>query len=150
MWCKSLKALVQRVSCASVVVNSLTVGEIEKGILLLLGIERDDTLATVERMVDKVLRYRLFDDESGKMNCSLKEVGGGLLVVSQFTLVADTKKGLRPSFSAGASPEIGKRLYEAFLNCAQESHAKVASGIFGADMKVSLLNDGPVTFLLEL
>lgn len=145
-----MKGLIQRVTHADVVVNGTTVGEIGNGILLLLGVEKDDTPEKVNKLLDKVLKYRIFSDDNGKMNLSLTETGGGLLIISQFTLVADTRKGLRPSFSSGASPALGEELYEDFVHKAQAMHAgKVATGQFGADMKVSLLNDGPVTFLLE-
>ncbi|KEI70699.1 D-aminoacyl-tRNA deacylase [Endozoicomonas elysicola] len=145
-----MKGLIQRVKHASVVVDGETVGEIGTGILLLLGIEKGDDSALADKLLDKVLKYRIFSDEQGKMNLGLKDVGGGLLIVSQFTLVADTRKGLRPSFSSGASPEQGERLYNYFVEQAQELHQEVATGRFGADMKVSLLNDGPVTFMLEV
>lgn len=144
-----MKGLIQRVTRASVSIDGEVVGAIGPGLLLLLGIERQDSPATAERLLDKVLSYRVFADDQGKMNRSLRDVQGGLLVVSQFTLVADTRKGLRPGFSNGAPPERGKELYEVFLNLARERHRTVASGRFGADMKVELINDGPVTFLLE-
>ncbi len=145
-----MKALIQRVSQASVTVDELVVGEIGAGILLFLGVEKHDSEDVVLRLLDKVLRYRIFADEDGKMNKSLADVKGGLLVVSQFTLVADTRKGLRPGFSAGASPEHGEKLYNCFLEQAKLRHVSVSSGSFGADMKVALLNDGPVTFLFEI
>ncbi|MCL6269929.1 D-aminoacyl-tRNA deacylase [Sansalvadorimonas sp. 2012CJ34-2] len=144
-----MKGLIQRVSQASIVVNEETVGEIGNGILLLLGVEKDDNPEKAGRLLDKVLRYRIFPDENDRMNRSLTDTGGGLLIVSQFTLVADTRKGLRPSFSSGASPEQGNALYDKFVEEARQRHRPVACGRFGADMKVSLLNDGPVTFLLE-
>ncbi len=146
-----MKGLIQRVTQASVVVDGVTVGEIDDGILLLLGVEQNDSLETMNKLVDKVLKYRLFSDANGKMNCSLTDTGGGLLIVSQFTLVAETSKGLRPSFSAGASPDLAEELYLAFIKRAQALHGgKVATGQFAADMKVSLVNDGPVTFLLSV
>ncbi len=148
-----MKGLIQRVSHASVVVEGERVGEINDGILLLLGVEKDDTAAGAQKLLDKVLKYRIFPDENGKMNRSLTDTGGGLLVVSQFTLVADTRKGLRPGFSSGATPALGEELYEWFVEKARGQHGsvgKVACGRFGADMKVSLLNDGPVTFMLEM
>lgn len=145
-----MKGLIQRVSGASVVVAGETVGSIEGGILLLLGVEKDDDRARADKLLHKVINYRIFEDEQGKMNRSLLEVGGGLLVVSQFTLVADTAKGMRPSFSSGASPQLGNELYEYFVVQAKEKVPEVASGCFGADMKVSLTNDGPVTFLLQV
>ena len=145
-----MKGLIQRVSKASVKVDGSVVGQIDQGILLLLGIEKNDTKQTADRLLQKVLSYRIFDDESGKMNLSLKDVDGALLIVSQFTLVADTKKGLRPGFSKGASPESGLLLYNYFTDQARQSHHKIELGVYGADMKVSLVNDGPVTFMLEI
>ncbi|PID43818.1 MAG: D-tyrosyl-tRNA(Tyr) deacylase [Proteobacteria bacterium] len=145
-----MKGLIQRVSSASVVIEGSTVGEIGQGLLLFLGIERMDTEELAHKMLRKVLSYRVFADDQGKMNRSLSDAGGGLLVVSQFTLVANTAKGSRPGFSSGASPELGERLYDCFLRQARLVHPVVGSGIFGADMQVSLTNDGPVTFLLEV
>ena len=141
--------LIQRVSSASVTVDGDIVGEIGPGLLLLLGVEKEDTEANADRLLEKVLAYRVFSDENGHMNLSLKDVGGGLLVVSQFTLAASTKKGLRPSFSSAAPPAEAEALYEHFVDRARASHDPVATGRFGADMKVALLNDGPVTFLLN-
>ncbi len=140
--------LIQRVSEASVTVDGKIVGEIGTGLLLLLGVEKGDDISNAERLLDKVLAYRVFGDDNGHMNLSLVDVGGGLLVVSQFTLAASTRKGLRPSFSSAAPPEEAERLYDHFVSQAGQRHADVATGIFGADMKVRLLNDGPVTFLL--
>ncbi len=145
-----MKGLIQRVSEASVTVDGSVVGQIGQGILLLLGVEKSDDQQSVDRLLNKVLSYRIFDDESGKMNLSLKDIKGALLIISQFTLVADTKKGLRPGFSLGAPPEHGLYLYDYFVERANVVHAKIESGQYGADMKVSLLNDGPVTFLLEV
>ena len=145
-----MKALIQRVKTASVVVDGETVGEIDQGILLFLGVEKHDDATLAERMLNKILKYRIFEDENGRMGRSLQDINGGLLVVSQFTLAADTKKGTKPSFSSAASPQHGLEMYECFLAQAQRVHLNVASGIFGADMKVSLINDGPVTFLFEL
>jgi D-tyrosyl-tRNA(Tyr) deacylase len=139
-------ALIQRVSAASVSVAGETVGEIGAGILALVGVERGDAEAQAERLAQKVLAYRIFPDAAGKMNLSLKDIGGELLAVPQFTLVADTGSGTRPGFSAGASPEAGRALFEKFV---AHSGAK-ASGRFGAHMKVSLVNDGPVTFWLQV
>lgn len=144
-----MKALIQRVSHAQVMVNSDVVGAIDKGILLLLGVEQADTQEKANKLLHKVLNYRIFADADGKMNLSLKDIGGGLLVVSQFTLAADTKKGLRPSFSSAANPALAQGLYEYFVVQAQQQHIQVATGTFAADMKVGLCNDGPVTFLLE-
>ena len=143
-----MKGLIQRVQHASVVVGGETVGEISRGILLLLGVEKEDDTAQADKLLDKVLRYRIFSDDQGKMNLGLQDVGGGLLIVSQFTLVANTRKGLRPSFSSGATPAEGERLYNYFVAQAKRLHTTVATGRFGTEMQVSLLNDGPVTFLL--
>ena len=139
-------ALIQRVTAASVTVGGQTVGEIGPGILALVGVERGDGEAQAERLAQKVLAYRIFPDAAGKMNLSLRDTGGELLAVPQFTLVADTNSGTRPSFSSGATPEAGMRLFRKFLDY---SKAK-ANGRFGAHMKVSLVNDGPVTFWLQV
>lgn len=141
--------LIQRVSYAHVEVNGDKVGEIGHGILLLLGIQVGDTEENVDRLQDKILQYRIFPDEQGRMNLNVEQVGGGLLVVSQFTLAANTRKGLRPSFTSAAAPEQAEKLYNYFISRAEHLYPDVASGIFGADMQVSLCNDGPVTFLLE-
>lgn len=145
-----MKGLIQRVTQASVMVDGVVVGEIGHGLLLLLGVEKTDTPTSADKLLQKVLNYRIFNDVDGKMNRSLQDVQGGLLIVSQFTLVADTRKGLRPSFSSGASPAEGERLYDYFVAQARQQWTAVATGQFGADMKVALLNDGPVTFLLEV
>jgi D-tyrosyl-tRNA(Tyr) deacylase len=145
-----MKGLIQRVSRASVKVDGELTGAIDHGILLLLGVEKEDDEASAEKLLKKVLSYRIFPDEDGKMNLNVQQAGGGLLVVSQFTLVADTKKGTRPGFSKGATPEQGEALYDYFVSVARESHTQVETGRFGADMKVELLNDGPVTFMLEV
>ena len=144
-----MKGLIQRVSEASVHVDGGLVGKINRGVLLLLGVEKSDSQQEADRLLKKVLSYRIFDDESGKMNLSLTDVGGALLIVSQFTIVADTKKGLRPGFSSGAAPDDGLKLYDYFVAQAEKTYSKVETGRYGADMKVSLVNDGPVTFLLE-
>lgn len=144
-----MKGLIQRVSQASVTVDGSVVGEIGPGLLLLLGVEKDDDETRADKLLQKVLNYRIFADDAGKMNLSLQDVQGGLLIVSQFTLVADTRKGLRPSFSSGATPAEGERLYHYVVQQAREQWPSVATGRFGADMKVALINDGPVTFLLE-
>ncbi|MDZ7685195.1 MAG: D-aminoacyl-tRNA deacylase [Gammaproteobacteria bacterium] len=141
--------LIQRVSEASVAVDGEVIGAIGPGLLLLLGVEREDTGANADKLLDKVLAYRVFADEEGHMNLSLTDVGGGLLVVSQFTLAASTRKGLRPSFSSAASPDLAESLYDHFVEAARSKHDPVATGRFGADMKVALVNDGPVTFLLS-
>ncbi len=143
--------LIQRVTSASVVVAGDTVGAIDRGILLLLGVQRDDSSAQADRLLRKVLDYRIFPDDDGRMNRSLRDIGGELLVVSQFTLAADTRKGLRPSFSSAGAPHLAESLYEHFLAAARREHdGTVASGVFGADMQVSLCNDGPVTFWLQV
>ncbi len=142
--------LIQRVNGASVSVAGEVVGEIGCGILLLLGVQRDDTEAMADKLLGKVLDYRIFPDDEGRMNRSLRDVGGSLLVVSQFTLAADTRKGLRPSFSSAASPEQAEALYDLFVAKARKEGLPVAEGRFGADMQVSLCNDGPVTFLLQV
>ena len=141
--------LIQRVSSASVVIDGSVHGEIGSGLLLLLGIEKGDTPEAGEKLLNKVLNYRVFGDDKGHMNLSLLDAGGSLLVVSQFTLAADTKKGLRPSFSSAAPPDLAEPLYEAFVESATQ-HVAVQTGQFGADMKVSLTNDGPVTFMLQV
>lgn len=143
-----MKGLIQRVSQAQVVVNGEVVGAIEQGLLLLLGVEQGDSQQQADKLLHKVLNYRVFADADGKMNLSVKDMGGGLLIVSQFTLAADTKKGLRPSFSNAATPTLAQNLYDYFVAQAQQ-HTIVKTGIFAADMKVSLCNDGPVTFMLE-
>ena len=144
-----MKALIQRVISARVEVNGKAVGAIERGLLVFLGVEKDDAAAQVVRMVERLLSYRIFPDADGRMNCSVVEAGGGLLVVSQFTLAADTKKGTRPSFSSAAAPDIAEQLYEKILATLRAKGVPVAAGKFGADMQVHLVNDGPVTFLLE-
>ncbi|WP_456268994.1 D-aminoacyl-tRNA deacylase [Kushneria sp. AK178] len=144
-----MRALIQRVSQASVDVDGECIGAIEGGLLALIGVERDDTPERGEKLLQKMLNYRVFSDEQGRMNLGLAATGGGLLLVSQFTLVADTRKGLRPGFSSGATPEDGERLFNGLVESARRAHANVETGRFGADMQVSLVNDGPVTFLLE-
>jgi D-tyrosyl-tRNA(Tyr) deacylase len=144
-----MRGLIQRVSRASVSIDGQEVGAIERGILLLLGVGKEDDEAVAERLCDKVLDYRIFPDNEGKMNLSVRDIGGGVLVISQFTLSADTRKGLRPSFSSAAPPDQARALYEYFLGDMTGKHPQVAAGQFGADMQVSLVNDGPVTFLLE-
>lgn len=141
--------LIQRVSEASVVVEGQAVGQIGRGLLVLVGVEKQDNEAAARRLLDRLLAYRVFPDAAGRMNLSLTDIGGELLLVPQFTLAADTRKGTRPSFSSAAAPELGKTLFEFFVSAARERHPKVATGVFGADMKVSLVNDGPVTFWLQ-
>ena len=142
--------LIQRVSSASVSIENTICGHINQGILLLLGVEKNDTFPQADQLLKKLLDYRVFNDGNGKMNLSLQDINGDLLIVSQFTLAADTRKGLRPSFSSAAPPELAKKIYEYFLDQAKKTHnGTVANGEFGADMQVSLCNDGPVTFLLS-
>jgi D-tyrosyl-tRNA(Tyr) deacylase len=144
-----MKGLLQRVRGARVDVEGATVGAIDQGLLVLVGIEPQDTRASADKLLHKLLNYRVFSDADGKMNLSLSDVGGGLLLVSQFTLAADTRSGMRPSFSKAAPPALGAELFDYLLEKAKTSHRTVASGQFGADMQVHLVNDGPVTFLLE-
>jgi D-tyrosyl-tRNA(Tyr) deacylase len=141
--------LIQRVTRAEVSIEGNVVGQIGQGILLLLGVEKEDTTASAKRLLERVLGYRIFPDDTGRMNLSLADIQGELLVVSQFTLPADTKKGMRPSFTPAAAPELGKALYEEFCQLAKQQNIKVQTGEFGADMQVSLTNDGPVTFWLR-
>lgn len=141
--------VIQRVREAHVVVDNETIGAISQGLLVLCGFEADDNQQTLERMLERTLNYRIFSDAQDKMNLSLKDVSGGLLLVPQFTLVADTKKGLRPSFSSAASPALGNSLFKDLLNLAHNQYPQVACGQFGADMQVHLCNDGPVTFILK-
>ena len=144
-----MKLVIQRVSSAKVEVNNKTVGEIHKGFLVLLGVGPEDNEKTADFLVQKVCKLRVFEDENGKMNLSIKDINGELLIVSQFTLYANTEKGNRPSFDGAANPEIANKLYEYFITKCKEEVGKVEHGEFGADMKVSLLNDGPVTIILE-
>lgn len=143
-------ALLQRVSQARVEIGGQTVGAIGAGLLMLVCAEPEDTPAVASKMVDKVLKLRIFADDQGRMNRSVQEVGGGLLIVSQFTLAADTRGGNRPSFTAAAPPAQGQALYEEVLRLARERHPQVACGRFGADMQVHLVNDGPVTIPLQI
>jgi len=145
-----MRALLQRVTEASVKVNDDVVGEIGKGLLLFFCAEYGDTEASCNRMLDKILKLRIFSDEAGKMNLSVQDIKGSLLIVSQFTLAADTSKGTRPSFGRAASPDEARRLYDKFVVMARDSELQVQTGIFAADMKVALVNDGPVTIPLEI
>jgi len=145
-----VRGLLQRVRRAAVVAGGAEVGAIRQGVLLLVGIAHADTVASADTLLDRVLRYRLFPDAEGRLNLSLADIGGGLLIVSQFTLMADTRKGLRPSFTPAAPPGQAEHLYNHFVARARERHAPVACGVFGADMQVELVNDGPVTLLLEV
>lgn len=144
-----MKGLLQRVRGARVEVAGEVVGAIDNGLLVLVAVEPGDTEANADKLLHKLLNYRVFSDAEGKMNLSLAEVGGGLLLVSQFTLAADTRSGLRPSFSTAAPPALGQALFDYLLQAAQRQHQPVAAGRFGADMQVHLVNDGPVTFLLQ-
>lgn len=141
--------VIQRVTEARVDIDSRTVGKINQGLMILCGFEPQDTEQNLKRMLDKCINYRIFSDSQGKMNLSLKEVNGGLLLVPQFTLMADTQKGLRPSFSNAAPPELGGKLFDQLISLARPLFPNTQSGCFGADMQVHLCNDGPVTFLLQ-
>ena len=138
--------LIQRVSEANVTVAGEIIGEIGKGMLVLLGVEKEDGDAEIEKLANKLCRYRMFSDEDGKMNLNIEQVGGEILVVSQFTLVADTQKGNRPGFSRGATPEHGEAIYKKFVHALRAKGMAVSTGEFGADMQVGLVNDGPVNF----
>ena len=144
-----MKALIQRVKQAQVDVDGLTVGKINGGVLALIGVEREDTPDQAAQLLNKICRYRIFNDNSGRMNLSLNDIQAELMLVSQFTLVADTKKGNRPGFSRGATPEHGEFIFNELINLANKTNLKIQTGQFGADMQVSLVNDGPVTFWLE-
>jgi D-tyrosyl-tRNA(Tyr) deacylase len=142
--------LLQRVSRAAVRVGDETVGAIGGGLLVLVGVERGDGEVQADRLLERLLGYRVFGDAEGRMNLSLKDVGGGLLLVPQFTLPADTRKGMRPSFTPAAPPERGRQLFDGFVERARALHAPVAAGVFGAHMQVESVNDGPVTFWLQV
>ena len=141
--------LLQRVTAANVVVDKNIIGEIDQGLLILLGVEQDDDEKKAARLIERILNYRVFADNEDKMNLSLSDIKGGLLLVPQFTLAADTKKGSRPGFSKAATPKLAESLFDFCVQSAKSQHAIVSSGIFGANMKVSLTNDGPVTFWLK-
>ena len=143
-------ALLQRVVEARVVVDGEIIAAIDDGILAFIGVEKNDTEQQAGRLLERVLGYRIFSDVDDKMNLSLTDTGGGLLIVPQFTLVADTQKGMRPSFSSAANPDIGEKLFDYFVSQTRVKHQHVVCGRFGADMKVSLTNDGPVTFWLQV
>jgi D-tyrosyl-tRNA(Tyr) deacylase len=142
--------LLQRVTEARVVVNGETVGAIDHGLLVLIGVERGDTEAQADRLLERLLGYRVFPDAEDKMNLSVSDIGGGLLLVPQFTLPADTRKGMRPSFTPAATPEQGEQLFDYLVMRARMQHETVATGRFGTNMQVSLTNDGPVTFWLQV
>jgi D-aminoacyl-tRNA deacylase len=141
--------LLQRVQHANVTVNNKQIAHIDQGLLVLIGVEKNDTAAQADRLLTRLLGYRVFSDDNDKMNLSVQDINGGLLLVPQFTLPANTQKGMRPSFTPAATPEIGKELFQYLVDNAQQQHTKVASGEFAADMQVSLTNDGPVTFWLQ-
>ncbi|GAA6171550.1 D-aminoacyl-tRNA deacylase [Colwellia sp. KU-HH00111] len=143
-------ALIQRVSSASVTVDNAVIGEIAQGLLVLLAVQPEDTEAKAKRLAERVAGYRVFNDAQGKMNLNVKQVGGDILVVSQFTLAADTTSGMRPSFTSAAKPEFSNELYQYFCQQLRTQGFKVPTGEFAADMKVQLLNDGPVTFTLTI
>ena len=145
-----MRALIQRVLEAKVVVEGQTTGEIQHGLLVFLGLGKSDTLEQGQKLIDKILKYRIFDDEQGKMGWNVSQANGGVLLVSQFTLMAQTQKGLRPDFGPAMPPSEAKALYEQLVNYAKSQFNKVETGIFAADMKVHLVNDGPVTFCLEV
>jgi D-tyrosyl-tRNA(Tyr) deacylase len=142
--------LLQRVSRARVEVAGETIAAIERGLLVLVGVERDDSPERADRLLARLLGYRVFPDDSGKMNRSVRDIQGGVLLVPQFTLAADTQKGMRASFTPAASPEAGRRLFEHLVVRAREHYGNVQGGVFGADMQVTLTNDGPVTFWLQV
>jgi len=145
-----MKALIQRVSSSQVKVDGKLVGSVEKGLLVFLGLEKQDTRSMADKMINKIISYRLFSDQNQKMNLSLKDIHGEILIISQFTLAADTKNGTRAGFSTAMPPLDAESLYDYFVENTRSSGLKVETGIFGADMKVSLVNDGPVTFLLQV
>lgn len=142
--------LLQRVTEAAVSINNETVAHIHSGLLVLVGIEKSDTEQQATRLFKKLTAYRVFPDDAGKMNRSLTDIQGGLLLVPQFTLAADTRKGLRPSFSNGAPPALGKQLFDFLVEHGRQHYPNIGCGVFGADMQVSLVNDGPVTFWLQV
>jgi D-tyrosyl-tRNA(Tyr) deacylase len=143
-------ALLQRVLNANVVVDGEEIARIDQGLLVLVGVEKNDTPQQAERLLQRIIGYRVFEDEQGKMNLSLRDIDGDLLLVPQFTLAADTARGMRPSFSSAAPPESGQQLFQYLLDLARRDMPLVNSGRFGADMKVGLVNDGPVTFWLQV
>ena len=145
-----MRALIQRCRQASVTVDDQIVGQIEKGLVVLLGLGQNDTLDKGKRLIDKILKYRVFDDENGKMGWNVSQIEGGILLVSQFTLMANTQKGLRPDFGPAMPPSEAKALYDQLVEYAKQNYPIVETGIFAADMQVQLINDGPVTFMLEI
>lgn len=145
-----MRALIQKVQHAKVVVEQQTTGEIQTGLLVFLGISKDDNFEIGKKLIEKLLKYRVFDDEQGKMGWNISQAQGSILLVSQFTLMARTQKGLRPDFGDAMPPQEAKVLYEQLIEYTKQQNIKVETGIFGADMKVHLINDGPVTFNLEV
>lgn len=145
-----MRVLIQRVKHASVAVNQQVVGKIDQGLLVFVGLGKNDTLQIAEKMLKKILAYRVFSDDSDRMNLNLSQVNGGLLLVSQFTLMAETRKGLRPDFGPAMPPAEARALFEQMVRLATSLYPQVQTGLFGADMQVSLLNDGPVTFMLDM
>ena len=143
-------SLLQRVTTATVTIDGVVVGKIDKGVLVFVGVEKGDGEGDAERMVERILGYRLFSDGQGRMNRSVSDIEGGVLLVPQFTLPADTRSGMRPSLSPAAPPDVGRPLFDYLLDTARARHGHVASGEFGAHMQVSLVNDGPVTFMLQV
>jgi len=146
---RAMLTIIQRVTQANVVVNNITLGKIEQGLMALVAIEKEDSEKEAKRLLERILNYRIFADENDKMNLSLRDIQGGLLIIPQFTLAANTQSGNRPSFSTAASPEKGLSLYNHFSDLARQIYPSTQFGEFGADMKVSLTNDGPVTFTLK-
>lgn len=145
-----MRALIQRVKSAHVAVDQQIIGQIEQGLLVFVGLGKSDSLATAEKLLKKIFAYRVFSDDTGRMNLNVQQVGGGVLLVSQFTLMADTKKGLRPDFGPAMPPEDAKQLFAQLVELAKTMYDNVQTGEFGADMQVSLINDGPVTFALDV
>jgi len=144
-----MKALIQRVKKAQVDVEGKTIGKIDQGILALIGVEKTDTQENADKLLKKICNYRIFADNEEKMNLSVQDINGGLLLVSQFTLVANTQKGLRPSFSSAASPQLSTELYDYLIQQARKTNLHIQTGQFAADMQISLINNGPVTFNLQ-
>lgn len=144
-----MKVVIQRVTSSNVKVDGKIVGEINQGLNILLGVLKDDTKEDIQKLINKIINLRIFSDENGKMNKSIQDIDGELLVISQFTLAGNCKKGRRPSFDNSASPDIAENYYEEFINLAKQHIKNVQSGIFAASMEVSIINDGPVTFILD-
>ena len=145
-----MRALIQRVKSAHVAVDQQIIGQIEQGLLVFVGLGKHDTLATAEKLIKKILAYRVFGDDTDRMNLNVQQVGGGVLLVSQFTLMAETRKGLRPDFGPAMPPDDAKQLFAQLVELAKTMYPSIQTGEFGADMQVSLINDGPVTFALDV